>query len=91
MEALFFLSKYEGFGLPIIEAAKQNKKIITSNISSCKEIAPDNSLLLDPAGDVRELASKCYDYLNKKIYINNEQYLKQFSWEKAVEQIFSRI
>ena len=46
MQCLFFISKYEGFGLPIIEAAKQNKKIITSDFSSCGEIAPDTALLI---------------------------------------------
>jgi len=88
MEALFFLSKYEGFGLPIIEAAKQNKKVITSNISSCVEIAPKNALIVDPQDNNEKLAELCYNYCMKNISINNKKYLEKFSWKNSVYQIF---
>lgn len=88
MEALFFITKYEGFGLPILEAAQYNKKIITSNNSSLQEISPQNALLLNPEGVVSDLADRIHQYLEKNIAINNDDYLKEFSWNKSVKKIF---
>jgi len=81
MDSLFFISTYEGFGLPIVEAAKWDKKIITSNSSSCIEIAPGNALKLDIKLDNNKLASNIYNYLLKDIKIDNKEYLKKFSWK----------
>jgi hypothetical protein len=88
MDSLFFISKYEGFGLPIIEAAMNQKKIITSNTSSCGEIAPSSALLLDPNLPSKLLAEKCINYLEKDELIDNFNYLKKFSWQKTVTSIF---
>jgi len=88
MDALFFLSSYEGFGLPIIEAATLNKRIITSSTSSCGEIAPSSALLLNPNNDETSIAQKINLYLNESKIIDNSEYLKGFSWEKTVAEIF---
>lgn len=42
------VSKYEGFGLPIIEANATGRVVITSNVSSMPEVAGDAALLVDP-------------------------------------------
>lgn len=43
-----FVSLYEGFGVPIIEAQAAGVPVITSNISSMPEAAGDAALLVDP-------------------------------------------
>jgi glycosyltransferase involved in cell wall biosynthesis len=43
-----FISTYEGFGLPIIEAQAMEKPCITSNCSSMPEIAGNAACLVDP-------------------------------------------
>lgn len=43
-----FISSYEGFGLPIIEAMAAGTPVITSNVSSMPEVAGDAALLVDP-------------------------------------------
>jgi len=88
MQGLFFMSKYEGFGLPIIEAAKHNKKIITSSNSSCGEIAPPSALLVDNKWDDEFIAKQCISYIKNTIQINNIDYLKRFSWNESVNKIF---
>jgi glycosyltransferase involved in cell wall biosynthesis len=43
-----FISSYEGFGLPIIEAMAAGTPVITSNVSSMPEIAGDAAILVNP-------------------------------------------
>ncbi|MFH1360930.1 MAG: glycosyltransferase family 1 protein [Candidatus Omnitrophota bacterium] len=41
-------SFYEGFGFPILEALSCGAAVVTSNASSCPEIAKDAALIVDP-------------------------------------------
>ena len=43
-----FVSTYEGFGLPIIEAQAVGRSVITSNVASMPEVAGNGALLVDP-------------------------------------------
>lgn len=43
-----FVSTYEGFGLPILEANATGRPVITSNILSMPEVAGDAACLVDP-------------------------------------------
>lgn len=52
--ALVFPSKYEGFGLPILEAMACGTPVITSNVSAMPEVAGDAAILVDP-DDVQQL------------------------------------
>jgi glycosyltransferase involved in cell wall biosynthesis len=47
-EVLLFPSFYEGFGFPIVEAFCCGTPVVTSNVSSCPEVAGDAALITDP-------------------------------------------
>ena len=47
-KAFLYPSKYEGFGLPVIEAMAAGAPVITSNVSSLPEVAGDAAILLHP-------------------------------------------
>jgi glycosyltransferase involved in cell wall biosynthesis len=91
MDCLFFLSKYEGFGLPIIEAAKHNKKIIVANSSSCTEIAPSSAIRVNLDDTVELKAKTINDYLDDRTIIDNSSYIDDFSWDKSAQQIFGAL
>jgi len=47
-DMLAFVSTYEGFGLPIVEANAVGRPVITSNIYSMPEVAADAACIVDP-------------------------------------------
>ena len=47
-EVFVFPSLYEGFGYPILEAFSCGAAVVTSNVSSCPELAADAALTVDP-------------------------------------------
>lgn len=82
-----FPSRYEGFGLPPLEAMKCGIPVITSNVSSLPEIMGDEGLMVSP-NDHKQLAE-----LILKIISNPEYYhkyslyslerAKLFTWKKT--------
>jgi glycosyltransferase involved in cell wall biosynthesis len=47
-DMVIFVSTYEGFGLPIIEAQTVGRVVVTSNISPMQDLAGDAAVLADP-------------------------------------------
>lgn len=92
-EVFIYPSLYEGFGLPIVEAFACGIPVVTSNTSSCAEIAQGAALLVDPQ-DVDELCgtilrlTKNQDLKNDLISQGLER-AKQFSWEKTASGVLS--
>ncbi|MBI5122418.1 glycosyltransferase family 4 protein [Candidatus Roizmanbacteria bacterium] len=84
-------SLYEGFGLPVLEAMKQNCPVITSNISSLPEAGGDACLYVDPE-DIDDIAQKITqlvfdnDKLRKELIEKGKAQVKKFSWEKTAKE-----
>jgi len=80
---LAFPSLYEGFGLPIIEAAKYGKRILTSNTSSMPEVAGDYGVYVDPLS-----VDSIYDGILKLIEDHaHKEPLQKFTWEKSANEL----
>lgn len=84
-------SLYEGFGLPILEAQACGCPVLTSNTTSCLEVAGDRAYFVDPYsskqirdGILRIINDKgCREELIKKGYEN----VKRFSWKRTAKEI----
>ncbi|MCA2969805.1 MAG: glycosyltransferase [Acidobacteriaceae bacterium] len=96
--ALLFTTKFEGFGIPLLEAFHCGCPAITSNSGSCLEVAGDAAVLVDPldpasiAGGILRLAGD--GALRAELVAKGRERAKQFSWQKAVElteQAFAHI
>lgn len=100
-KCVVFPSKYEGFGLPVIEGMACGKAVITSDVSSMPEVAGDCGLLIDPNSDraicdaMHKLLSD--DGLRKTLEERSLERAKSFGWErvasrtlKALESLYQK-
>lgn len=90
LDLFVFPSKYEGFGIPVLEAMACGIPIITSNTSSLLEIVKDKFFTIDP-NNYHNLLEKIIKILyNKKVQkrmIESElKRVKNFTWTKCIEE-----
>ena len=86
--ASVYVSYFEGFGIPIVEAFKCDTPVITSNVTSMPEVAADAALLVDPfkIESIAEAMEKMLDEDVRKSLIEKGKVRREdFSWEKAAE------
>ncbi|MDP2939862.1 MAG: glycosyltransferase family 1 protein [Candidatus Omnitrophota bacterium] len=92
-QVFVYPSFYEGFGFPIVEAFASGVPVVTSNVSSCQEIAGEAALLVDPQS-VEQLKDAILRLLEDKSLresLINKGFVraKSFSWERAAKEVFS--
>ncbi|MDR2345967.1 MAG: glycosyltransferase family 4 protein, partial [Planctomycetaceae bacterium] len=90
-----YMSIYEGFGLPPLEAMQCGTPVVTSNTSSLPEVVGDAGIMLEP-NDIENLADTfaqilCNENLRNKIIIKGLEQAKKFSWDRCVELIIKKI
>lgn len=89
-DVFIYPSFYEGFGFPIVEAFRCGTPVITSNTSSCAEIAGDAAILIDPydPGEIVEAVLKTVDDvgLRNKLKDKGLDRAKLFLWEDAAKK-----
>ncbi len=96
-KALILVSKFEGFGIPIIEAYFCDVPVITSNISSMPEIAGDGALLVNPesvesiAEAMIQIDADDDDELRNKLIKNARIQRQKFSWEITADLLWKNI
>jgi glycosyltransferase involved in cell wall biosynthesis len=85
--ALVFPSRYEGFGLPVLEAMARRTPVIASNASSIPEVARDAAILIDP-DDVAALTEAMRRIaeepgLASRMVECGVEVVKSFSWDET--------
>lgn len=92
---LVFVSYFEGFGIPLVEAMRSGIPIITSNVTSMPEVAGTAALYVNPF-KVEEIARAMIHISNdaplrKQLILNGELQSKKFSWDTASQKLWSSI
>jgi glycosyltransferase involved in cell wall biosynthesis len=81
-DILAFVSTYEGFGMPIVEANQVERAVLTSNISSMPEVAGDSACFVDPfdVDDIRKGLVKLIqdDVYREQLVINGRRNCSRF-------------
>jgi glycosyltransferase involved in cell wall biosynthesis len=93
--ALTYVSLFEGFGVPLLEAMHAEVPVITSDTSSLPEVAGPAALLVNPydPGDVAEAMCRVYSeaVLREKLIVAGRQQRKKYNWEKTTDVVERKI
>jgi len=87
--AFAYLSVYEGFGLPPLEAMAAGTPVITGNLTSIPEVVGEAGMMVDPldvdaiARGLKELVEN--QELRSRLGEAGVERAKQFTWDKAAE------
>lgn len=91
-DMLAFVSTYEGFGMPIVEANTVGRPVITSNVYSMPEVADNASLLVNPYNidEIRNGILKIINDHNYRINLVDKGYknINRFSKEQIANEYF---
>lgn len=93
--ALTFVSYFEGFGIPLVEAMACEVPIICSNASCMPEIAGDAALYVNPF-DVEDIADKLIQLYSSPALVQTviekgKERKGNFSWDKTAEKLWELI
>ena len=89
--AFVFPSRYEGFGLPPLEAMACGTPVVTSNVSSLPEVVGDAAVLVNPE-NVFDIARGIRDvlldeHLRDELIRRGREQAARFSWERTARQV----
>jgi glycosyltransferase involved in cell wall biosynthesis len=93
--ALTYVSYFEGFGIPIVEAFYCGVPVITSNVTSMPEVAGDAALLVNPfqprsiAEAMKRIAED--ESLREDLIRKGFDRKADFSWQKTADLLWESI
>ena len=90
--ALTYISYFEGFGIPIVEAFNSETAVITSDVTSMPEIAGNAALLVVPfnIASIAEAMAKINsdEVLRKELIENGKIRRALYSWDKTAAKLW---
>lgn len=92
---LVFVSFFEGFGVPPLEAYRSSTAVITSNTSSMPEIAGEGALYANPY-NVESICDAMIEIyknpsLREDLIKKGQEQAKKYSWDKTAELVWKAI
>lgn len=93
--AITYVSYFEGFGIPIVEAFRCGVPVITSNVTSMPEVAGNAALLVDPS-DITDMANAMETMasdsgLRQELIEAGFERAGHFSWDNTATRLWDSI
>jgi glycosyltransferase involved in cell wall biosynthesis len=89
---MVYVSLFEGFGIPIIEAMSCGVPVVTSNVTSMPEASGDAALLVNPISfeEIANAMSEFYsnDALRATLIQKGFEQSKKFGWDKTAQKLW---
>lgn len=93
--ALTYVSYFEGFGIPIVEAFRCGTPVITSNVTSMPEIAGDAAFTVDPfkPESIADAMVRIADdeSLREQLTAAGLERAGQFTWDESAKRLWQSI
>jgi glycosyltransferase involved in cell wall biosynthesis len=93
--AMVYVSYFEGFGIPIIEAFKAGTAVITSNVTSMPEVAGNAAFIVDPFNhhEIAEAMNKVVSspMEREKFIAMGKERATFFTWDKTADAVWKSI
>ncbi len=93
--ALTYVSYFEGFGIPIVEAFQCDVPVITSNVTSMPEVAGDAAIYVNPFSpeSIAEALYKAYQYesIRNDLAARGRKRKDLYSWQKTADRLWESI
>lgn len=93
--ALTYVSLFEGFGIPILEAMNCDVPVLTSSVTSMPEVAGEAALLVNPftAESIAEGMLELYQKpkLRQELIQKGREQRAFFNWEKTTDLLWQSI
>ncbi len=90
-----YISSFEGFGVPVLEAMYCEVPIITSNVTSMPEVAGDAGVLVNPQS-IKETAAAMTEIwkdekLRSTLIERGRIQRTKFTWQKAADVVYDNL
>ena len=93
--ALTYVSYFEGFGIPLVEAMQCKLPIIAANATSLPEVGDEAVIYVNPfdVEDIKNGMKRIFDSqeLREELIEKGEKRAKNFSWDKTAEIVWKVI
>jgi glycosyltransferase involved in cell wall biosynthesis len=93
--ALTYVSYFEGFGMPVLEAMRSETPVITSDCTSIPEVAGGAALMIDPfkVDAIAEAMSKveASQELRLELIDKGKKQVALFNWDRCAEETWKVI
>ncbi len=90
-DLFIWLSSYEGFGLPPLEAMACGTPVITTKMGSLPEVVGDAAIFVKNPEDINEISEKIYKgltdkNLREKLIKKGLEQAQKFSWQRTARE-----
>ncbi len=90
-DLFIWLSNYEGFGLPPLEAMACGTPVVTTKMGSLPEAVGNSALFVKNPENIKEISKAIYKGLSdkklqEKLIKKGLEQVKKFSWQKTARE-----